>query len=303
VSTFNEDEIYGKGPQGRTYKPSERGSQRGAYRGARGGRSFNDHEGGEEGGFNRRRHFKEDDDQNHRENRPWKNRESKNEGEAEKSIKDTPANADHKEEGKKDEKTHDDNYKKRDYAAGGDKRPFWKRDGDENWGKDEPKEEEEDVKGLTLEEFKAQQEAKKRNLAKAQAREHEQTAQKKGNLQQVERQSEKQQQISNQVKEIDTYNTGKAKGENTELLAFQGSDDERRGSRRNYDDGDRAFGGSNRGRGGRGGRGGFRGHNDEESSFRGGQRGSDSRGGRYGGAARRGGHDLLSQKDFPSLNQ
>jgi hypothetical protein len=38
------------------------------------------------------------------------------------------------------------------------------------------------VKGLTLEEFKAQQEAKKRNLAKAQAREHEKN-EKKGNLQ------------------------------------------------------------------------------------------------------------------------
>ncbi len=199
-------------------------------------------------------------------------------------------------ENTQEKKEYDNDYKKR--GEYGDKKTHWKKDGGDFYEKSGEPKEEDDVKGLTLEEFKAQQEAKKRNLAKAQAREHDKTADKNKNLQQVERPNEKQQQINNQVKSMDTYNLGEAKkGEHTDLLAFrQGSDDERREYRPRYDDGgEPRFGGRGGSRGGfrgrdEGGRGGFRGD-------RGGYRGSRAN----EGAARSGGKDLLSQKDFPSL--
>lgn len=71
-----------------------------------------------------------------------------------------------------------------------------------------------------------ERELKKKNLAKANAREHDK-AEKKGNLEKVERPLEKQSQISSNIKEIDKYNVGLAKGENADLLAFKaGASDE-----------------------------------------------------------------------------
>lgn len=92
---------------------------------------------------------------------------------------------------------------------------------------------------------------------------------KKGNIEKVERQVEKQQQIASHIKDTDTYNVGVGKNENSDLLAFKNpSDDEREdrgGFRKRRDYGDDSVGGFEgrgmrtdsygQGRGSRGGRG------------------------------------------------
>lgn len=144
--------------------------------------------------------------------------------------------------------------------------------------------EEEEVKGLTLEEFKAQQKAKQMNLKKAETRKHEEIKAK--NVEAVDASKEKVASIASNMNNNAFYNAGSAKTENADLLGFQAGGDD-------YQD----FGGERRGRGGRGGRGGFRGN--DRGNF-GGQdrdnfRGRDNRGAR-------GGKKLnFNENAFPSL--
>jgi hypothetical protein len=77
---------------------------------------------------------------------------------------------------------------------------------------------------LTLQEFKAQQEAKKMNLKKAETRKHEEIKTK--NIETVESQSQKVTSIATSVKTGDLYNVGAAKSENAELLGFQAGGDD-----------------------------------------------------------------------------
>lgn len=171
---------------------------------------------------------------------------------------------------------------------------------------------------MTYEEFKAHQDAKRKNLQKAKIREHDNTKEKKtGGLEEAKKQDEKQKQINSQIKDIDTYNLGVSKGENDGLLGFQGGSDDEGGfrKRRDYGDregGDRPFkpfreraegggheGGSffdRRGRGRGSGRGGNR-HEGEESNPRGGG-GGRGRGGATGASRPK---NLLSAENFPTL--
>lgn len=106
-------------------------------------------------------------------------------------------------------------------------------------------------------------------------------------LEKVEKQLDKVQAMTSQVKQNELYNAGAARTEHADLLGFQGgADDEDYSERRE--------------RGGRGGRGGYRGDRGDRGE-RGGYRGD--RGGHRGGnrGGNRGGRLNFNEEAFPTL--
>ena len=125
---------------------------------------------------------------------------------------------------------------------------------------------EEEVKGLTLEEYLAQ---KKKPTQRKEARQSE--ALKKDNIEKVDIQKQKVETIDTTIRNQDTYSIATGKNENAVLLGFQGQEDE-------YEPRERGARGGRGGRG-RGTRGSRGGQGGERTGGRGGER-TSGRGGR-----------------------